>query len=234
MTPIFPAILLSIVASTVLSGTLAATPPPPGTSSAAGYRCTFTKDGWSPDDWMMVKKPAWDHLGGWIQTEDCIVNETPVEASEAELLNTKAIETYTGMLLKRTFTGDTRISATMSFDHRMAPAIVIADTPGISSDGRPAYSQMTEIVMFDEGVNVWNHEYKNGRVIWTKLSWHTFKLEPKKKYEMTVTVSGQRIEIKVDGHTFGCTNRDLPKTYRIGLNGDEGINRFYAFTAVSI
>ena len=31
------------------------------------YACRFVPDAWDERDWIQVKSPRWDHLGGWVQ-----------------------------------------------------------------------------------------------------------------------------------------------------------------------
>ena len=51
----------------------------------------------------------------------------------------------------------------MSFDHLMAPLIVIAPELGRSADGK--YLELRdhyEIVLFFQGINIWHHRYIGG------------------------------------------------------------------------
>lgn len=236
---VFRALSLSALAilavSEVFAKPVSTNPPDTNTSSVTsvigreGYHCEFTRGGWNADDWKMVKRPLWDHLGGWVQGEDHIANEVPVGATDEEMLNSKAPDTYTGMVLKQPLAGNLEITCEMSFDHRMAPSVIVASQIGESKDGRPEHRDHLEICLFDRGINIWRHEYIDGKDTWVKLAWGTFKLQPKKKYALKVSISGPRVEVTVDGHTLGCTDLSLPKNHYVGLVGDEGLNRFYSF-----
>lgn len=140
-----------------------------------------------------------------------------------------APQTYASMLLTHKVGGKVDISSTMSFDYRMAPLIVIADDLGKSKDGSLEYRRHTEVVLYDEGLNVWQHHYTDGKPSFTKLAWAKLKFVPKHKYDLRISLRGKEMTITVDGHELGCTNVDLPDSFYVGITGCEGINRFYDF-----
>jgi len=193
------------------------------------YHCDFTKDGWNRTDWMLVKSARWDYFGDWVQNEDHIANEIPAGATNEEMESSKAPETYTSMLLNKQLHGKVSISSTMSFDYQMAPVIVIADKPGKDKLGRNEYRVHVEIIIYNEGLNIWHHRYKDGKQSWTRLTWSNFALKPNTKYDLKVTVTGKEIEVTIDGHVIGCTDWELPDKYYVGITGCEGVNRFYDF-----
>ena len=139
----------------VLAITLACTL---GTARAGTvFHCSFARGAWDPNRWMLVKSPRWSHFGGWVQKDDCIENETPADAAAKDLLGKRAPETYTSMVLKRTFSGNVVVRSTMEFTDRMAPLIVLAPTLGKAAKGRPEYREHYEVVLYDGGINVWHH-----------------------------------------------------------------------------
>ncbi len=168
------------------------------------------------------------------QNKDHIANKVPAGMSANELLTSK--ETYCSLVCKKKFHGNITVSSKMSFDHRMAPLIVIAPELGKSADGKyPEFREHFEIVLYDQGINLWHHQYKNGRQVWYKLAYLASKFYPGKVYDLSVslnhTAKGTQMVIRCDGKEFGCT---LPAGssadgYFAGITGCEGINRFYDF-----
>lgn len=195
-------------------------------SAPFDYQCKFTKAGWNDKDWKLVKGPSWDYFGTWVQDADHIRNTTKAGLSAKEAEGTNC---YSSMILTRKVGGAVEISSTMSFDYRMAPLIVLADDLGESKEGKPEYRKHTEIVLYDQGLNVWQHFYKDGHESYIKLAWATVKFKPKRKYNLKVSIKDKVITINVDGHELGCTNVDLPDDFYAGITGCEGINRFYDF-----
>lgn len=200
---------------------------------AGEFACRFAKGKWQAADWTLVKSGRWDRMGTWVQRQDCIENAVPADAAPKELRGKRAGETYTSMVWNRELGPDAVVRTTLSFADRMAPLIVIAPELGKDAKGRPEFRDHFEIVLFDQGINVWQHFRKNGKPAWKKLAYSRFLLKPNTPYLLEVslkqTAKGRRLVVKVDGHEFGFINDVLPGKYRVGITGCEGINRFYDF-----
>jgi hypothetical protein len=197
------------------------------------YECKFSPGKWKANEWVIVKSPRWPYVGKWKQQKDHISNKVPEGVTAHELLHKRADETYTSMLLKKKFKGNLTISSTMSFDHRMAPLLVITPAYGKDKKGIPEHREHFEIVLFDKGLNVWHHYYTNGKPHWRKAAYMRTDFKPGEKYNLTVklkfTKSGPVMTIVCGGKEFGYTDDSLPKEYYVGLTACEGINRFYDF-----
>ncbi len=195
------------------------------------FEASFAKGAWNPHQWTIVKSPRWPHVGRWVQTDDHIRNQTPEEATANDPLGPRVREAYTSMVLNRKFRESVSIRAVMSFDDRMAPLIVLAPSLGEDEDGRPEYREHFEIVFWDKGVNVWHHQYEDGKPSWKLAAYGRFKLKAKTRYEVMVNYArkdkGKTLSVLVDGHEFGFRDDSLPDEFHVGLTGCEGINRFY-------
>ncbi|MBN1675905.1 MAG: hypothetical protein JXR37_32980 [Kiritimatiellae bacterium] len=208
------------------------------TNATAGdlLSCTFTPNAWNSNDWLLVKSPRWDHFGGWVQREDCIENETPAGATPKELLGKRAPETYTSMVLKQKVKGKrVDVYATMAFADRMAPLIVIAPALGADAEGRPEYREHWEIVLYDEGLNVWRHVLKDGKPWWRKAAFVQCAFKPNVRYKLGVRVEktpkGRMLSVCVDDAVkMGYMDDSLPDEFHVGITGCEGVNRFYDFS----
>ncbi|MDD3953036.1 MAG: hypothetical protein PHY82_03870 [Lentisphaeria bacterium] len=204
--------------------------------SAAEFSCLFSPGGWNKEDWVMVKSPRWDYLGIWEQEADHIRNKVPADATENEMLGKRAGETYTSMLWKEKISAHKKvvICAEMSFDYQMAPLLVIASEYGKDSGACPEYRQHWEIVLYDKGINVWHHQYADGKPSWYKAAALHTAFAPNQKVMMTVTINfaGKvpQLEIRADGKTFSYAELQLPKSFFVGLTACEGVNRFYSFS----
>ena len=200
---------------------------------AGEFACQFAKEKWRPGDWILVKSGRWDRVGTWVQRQDCIENAVPADAAPKDLRGKRAGETYTSMVWNRELGPDTVVRATMSFAERMAPLIVIAPELGKDARGRPEFRNHFEVVLFDQGINVWQHFRVDGKPAWKKLAYSRFPLKPNTRYRLEVslkqTAKGRQMVVKVDGHEFGFINDVLPVKYRVGITGCEGVNRFYDF-----
>ena len=193
----------------------------------------FAAGKWKASEWQIVKSPRWPYIGSWNQQDDHISNKVPKDATAHEMLSKRAGETYTNMLLKKKFSGNLTVSCTMSFDHRMAPLLVITPDYGKGTKGTPEHREHFEIVLYDKGLNVWHHYYTNGKPHWRKAAFLRAKFEAGQKYLLSVklrfTKRGPMMTISCDGKEFGYIDDTLPKVFHIGLTGCEGVNRFYDF-----
>ena len=194
---------------------------------------SFAEGQWQPGVWTLVKSSRWDHFGRWVQRSTHIENEVPPDATAESMLGPRAAETYTSMVLTRKVRSPATISATMAFTHRMAPLIVIAPQLGTDAAGRPEYREHFEVVIHDQGANIWHHSFTDGKPSWVKAADAKFPLQPNVKYHLKIEIvplaGGKRMSVFVAGHTIEYEADALPDEFHVGITGCEGINRFYDF-----
>lgn len=232
---------------------------------AGELKCKFVEGGWNPDDWLNVKSPRWDYVGGFVQEKGYIRNLIPdvsdmvtakkkserIKQTQEILQGKKAPETFASMVLKNQVNGNAKISATMDFDYRMAPEIILSAPLGANKDGVAEYCEYWEIVLFDEGINVWHHELKNGKPFWRKAAFLNMEgkkdkngnipngkmFKKNKKYTMDVeiifTSKCPQVTVSCEGYKVGCMLPTFPKEYYVGITACEGINKFYDFKLVT-
>jgi len=202
--------------------------------SFGDYKCLFSEGGWNPDDWLIVKSPRWDYAGSWIQEKDHIANKVPSDASREEMLEKRAGETYTSMILKEKFRGSVEISSTISFADRMAPLIVIANDYGKDSGNRPEHRDHLEVVLYEKGINVWHHYFKDGKLFTRKAAFMKTPFIANEKYLLAVKIEpngkGAMITVGAGGKTFGFFDESFPESFHAGITGCEGVNHFYDFS----
>lgn len=200
--------------------------------AAEEFNATFTPGNWQEEDWVMVKSSRWPYRGKWLQEPGFIVNAVPGDASPRELESKRIGETYTSMMLNRTFEGDTTTACTMDFDYRMAPGLIIAEEP-VKTEAGTEYRNHYEIILFDRGINVWHHYFADGKQKWVKKAFLTTGFKANTPYELIVkmqfTGRGPQMILQVGDHIFGFHDANIPKRYRVGIVASEGINRFYNF-----
>ena len=193
------------------------------------YSCAFTPGNWNRADWTRVKNPHGD-FGEWIQRDDCIVNRVPEGASPTELQGKRSAQTYASMVYKQKLTGSVTIAATMAFAHEMAPLIVLAPNFPENAKGQKEYVEHFEVVIFNEGVNVWRHFVQDGKLTYRKAAFAKFSLKKDTKYSLEVNKKGKTLTVSVAGHTLGYYDEALPDSFYVGITGCEGLNRFYDFS----
>ncbi len=199
---------------------------------AEDFFTTFENGKWDQALWLNVKSPRLNYVGEMVQHWDYITNKAPNLPDET-IFRKHNNDVYVALVLNRKFTGNAVISSKMSFDHRMAPLIVIAPELGKSKEGLPEFREHFEVVLFDDGINVWRHLYKDGKPSWYKAAYLKTSYLPKTVYDLQVELrfvkQGCQMILKCDGKEFGYLELNLPNTYYAGIIACEGRNRFYDF-----
>lgn len=178
------------------------------------FSCSFAEGAWNKSDWMNVSTREENKRHDWIQKKDCIDNGGH----------------YISMLYRKPFKGDFLVSSKMDFAERMAPLIVIGIKTGDAPDGSKLYEELIEVVVWDEGVNVWHIKVVDGKSAAKKTAFWKFRLEKNTAYELSVRRKGKNLLISVGGHSFGYLENSLPEECLVGITACEGVNRFYSFS----
>jgi len=185
----------------------------------------FTPGGWDPAAWTLCKNPGVDHLGKWVQREDCVENETPTDRK------TQALDqTLTTMIYNTKFKGDFTATATFEIGAGSAPGIIIAQDFAPDAQGRPQYGEFYEVIIYEKGLNLWHHFAKDGKRTYEKTAYSDFALKPDTRYKLEVRRQKQSVEMSVDGHIVGVLINSLSDEVYLGVEGCEGVSRVYDFS----
>ncbi len=164
---------------------------------------------------------------------DHIRNRVPADASPAQMQGARAGETYASMLYREPVKSALRVRAEMSFDECMAPLIALAAEPALDACGRRTYREHVEVVLFNEGINVWHHRWSAERgPYWHRAAWARFAVAPHQRYALEVEREGSALVVRCQTHNIGV-RLDLPQSLYAGITGCEGTNRFYSFDLVA-
>ena len=202
-------------------------------TAATKAQISFEPGAWSSNDWILVKSPRWSYMHGFVQKEDCIENECPPLSGE-EIFKKHCSAVYSAMVLKDKVEIGQTVSSVMGFDWRMAPLIVLAEKLDKAETGEPVFGEHWEIVLYDEGLNVWHHMIKDGKPFWYKAAYLKVPFEKNTRYNLEVKVAKTRkgvkeMTLKCCGYEIGYIDNDLPDSFHAGIIGCEGRNMFYDF-----
>ena len=204
---------------------------------AQDFYTTFAKGKWDPSQWFEVKSMNFKQSRGMVQQDDHIMNEVP-DLSDEELYAKHKQNLYSCLILDRKFSLPSLITCTMSFDHLMAPLIVIAPDFGKNAEGKREQRDHFEIVLFNQGLNIWRHSFENGKPSYYLAGYLKTAFQPKTKYYLQVKIFknsyGKQLEVTCGGHCFAIRDNSLPDTFYAGIIGCEGRNRFYDFGVRSL
>lgn len=193
----------------------------------------FSRGNWNKSDFIEVKSPRWEYINEWVQEDDYVCNATP-DVSDEELFEKYGGKVYSAMVYKEKFAPRFCVSSKMSFDHLMAPLIVIAPELGKSKKDFPEFREHYEIVLYMDGINVWHHTYQDGKPAYIRTAFLNCKYDAKTIYDLKVDVKQienkmLELEITCGDQQFGCALPDLAEDYYLGIIACEGRNRFYDF-----
>lgn len=194
---------------------------------------------WDRGQFVEARNDDWDRGAPIAQMPDCIMNYSDPAWTDEDLFRNHQKDVYSSLVLTNRFEGNCMFSSRLSFDHRMAPSLVVASPLATDEKGRKAFRDIYEIVLYEDGLNVWRHLRPNGgKSVIEKVAYAKHAFKPKTVYELNVSVSrvkaygGRRtsqIEVSADGVTLGFRDELVPSAYCIGLLGSEGRCRFYDF-----
>ena len=194
------------------------------------YYYEFKQGSWEPADWQIVRSPRWTDISHWEQHEDHIANYVPADLrpEDMQMGRDRTGETYLSMLYKKPVTGSIRVETTCLFEERMAPLIVF------SRELTSVHKEHLEVVLYDRGINLWHHFFKNGKPSWKLIGFQDIALEANKPHhlvaEIRSTIKGKFLYMGVDTPSFGTRlAEDWPDEYFAGITACEGRNRFFDF-----
>ncbi len=199
---------------------------------------TFTRDGWNPAAWTLCKNPTVEHLGKWVQRDDCIENETPADPAKKSALD----QTLTTMIYNTKFAGNWAATANFEIGAGSAPGIVLVQDWAPDAQGRPQYGEFYEVIIYEKGLNLWHHfATPEGKRTWEKTCYGSFALQPDTRYTLQVRRKGKHVEMTVtlavghvpeerpQQHVVGVLINSLPDDLFLGVLGCEGVSRVYDF-----
>ena len=203
---------------------------------ARGVEVDFSRGKWDKSEWTVFKSPRFGFVRDFVQEDDHLVNPSDPAWSDEELYASHVTEVYASMVHRLKLSGMAEVSSTMSFDHLMAPLIVITRDLPKNEAGQYEFREHYEVVLYNEGVNVWHHTYEGGRAKWHLAAFARAPFSPKTKYELKVVLSKvegrpMRMTVECGNVRFGFEDDDLPESVYAGVTGCEGRNRFYDFRA---
>ena len=209
----------------------------PGTEDDGTVDVSFARGKWSCDDFEYVKSWRWRHFNKFEQTEDSIVNMMAPGLSPEQVYRSCHTSSYVAMLHRRRFSLGSTVSATMSWDYRMAPIVVLAPDVSANADGIPEMRDHWEVCLYDKGINVWYHYFENGEQKWYKaadyLAPENRPFKANERHGLTVKTElykgHRRMVVTCGDVTFAYVDDKLPETFRAGIIGCEGRNWFYDF-----
>lgn len=155
----------------------------------------------------------------FIQEKDCISSGKNPEMKDGF--------DYTTIMTKEKYGKGTKLWTTCLFEDYGAPLITLTDTLERDSNGNLTYAACKEVVLWEEGINVWSLFVEDGEIKWHLIAAAKFPVEKNVKHELYVEIKEKYIRAVVGKEDIEVRIEDLPEEVYIGITGCENINKFY-------
>ena len=190
-------------------------------------KISFADQGFRQSGMVCANSYRWHEIADFREEADCIVNQ------KSDALATGYENA--SLMLSAPYTGAHRVQTRCAFEAWGAPLIVIAEDLARDAEGVFRYREYYEVVLYEEGVNVWRMTTdENDTVTWKKMMSVDFAVTPNEIHTLSVDLLGDTLEITADDRRMSVCLPDLFAKYYIGIDACENINRFYELSVTPL
>lgn len=135
-------------------------------------------------------------------------------------------------LSEKKFPRTSNIRFVCDFEDVAAPLLVLAKEIDTDAEGNRKYGNYFEIVIWKNGVNVWEMDYDparetDGGVAWKLRMGVSRSFAEGERHTVEVNMTGDRLNVKADGELYRLYLPDMYDSYHVGISACEGHCRFY-------
>lgn len=178
----------------------------------------FSKGKWTEDQIVTAYTYRFEQTPPFTQEQDCI--RTAVNPQHPEGFDSISL------LTRDTYTAGVTVTAHCSFAGTGCPEIMIV--PEIDAcDGVMRYGACFEVVLYENGINVWRHYREKGECFWHQRLGVEYPVAENTVHELKVQILQEELHIWLNGQKTVLRTEDLPEQFHLGLTGCEGITRLY-------
>lgn len=179
----------------------------------------FAEGKWDSKEFRHVYSSRFSSTPLMCQAKECIVNDIDMETGTFA---------YVSLVTEKKYRTGTRIETTCSFDSYGAPLIVLSNDFYKGDNGKWYFGVHYEIVLYEEGINVWKLNLHKDVMKWDKLLGLKFPVTAKMSHTLSVQVLNNMLDITMEDIHANLWVEDMPSEFRVGITACEGINRFYS------
>lgn len=188
-------------------------------------KINFAKNAWTPErELVHAYSYRFEDRPVFTRCDDCIENKADPDGPGGY--------EYITLLAREQSAPGTRISTRCSFEEDGAPMIVLAKEMIPDPDGVLRFGEYIEIVLYKNGINVWQMHCRDRRVTWKRLLGAEFPVAAGEIHTLSVETGADTLRIEADGHVLTLFVADLYPSFHAGIDACEGINRFYDLSIV--
>ena len=185
-------------------------------------KINFSRNAWNTDDLIYAYTYRFPGTPEFLQQDDCVENRP--DSTGAFGCDWENIS----LLSRKAYSAGTRIETRCAFRDLGAPLITIADCM-YDENGENKYGDYLEVVLYKNGVNVWRMWMdENKNVTWKKMLGVEFPVSEDDIHTLAVEITADGLKIEADEHRMYWRCTDIYKTFHLGIDACEGLNRFYS------
>jgi hypothetical protein len=162
-----------------------------------------------------------------VQEADCIANRIPDGCSAGDGLGPRGDEFYVSLMTKDKVKPGVKVAGRMSFYPEMAPVLSFCNEFRQRPDGGYAFDKQIEVVIYNEGINVWRHFGPEVEPNYVRICYANFEMFPDTIYNLEVEIKDAEMKVTVDNRIIGCYVPELTEPFHTGILASEGLCRFY-------
>lgn len=131
------------------------------------------------------------------------------------------------VLTKETYTPGVTVTTHCGFEGLGCPEIILVPKAELCPDGTTRYGACFEIVLYENGINVWRHYREDGKCFWHQRLGVEYPVAENEIHTLQLQVLKDKLVIWLNGQKNILHTEDIPEKFHIGLTACEGIARLY-------
>ena len=136
------------------------------------------------------------------------------------------------LLTAETYSAGVTATLRCGFEGLGCPELLLVFDPETDANGKLRYGACFEIVVYENGINVWRHYREDGKCFWHQRLGVEYPVAENEIHTLRVVVQEDLLEITLDGQKNLLRTEDIPEKFHLGLTACEGIARLYDFEIV--
>lgn len=182
-------------------------------------KCVFKKDNWSREGLTHAFSIRFAPMPEFNQQEEFIENvPTPIMRDGYA---------YVSLVTKEKVTPNVKITTRCAFEDLAAPLFVMPKEL-IEKDGKLFYRDYLEVVLWRNGINVWNlWTAEDGEVKIRNLMRLSLPVQTGEIHDFGLEIQKDRFIINLDDQKVDIYCDDIYDSFHLGITGCEGPCRFY-------
>lgn len=179
----------------------------------------FGREKWNEENVQRAYSHRFTETPDFTQYDDCIASAVNPE-------HRKGFDNIS-LLTREKYTVGTKAVVHCAFEGLGCPEIIFVEKPEVCDDGAVRYGACFEVVLYENGINVWRHYREDGRCFWHKRLGLEYPVAENEVHELSVEIRENYMDITLNGQKTSLRVEDMFPEFHVGITVCEGIARVY-------